>query len=239
MEEKNSIWKQRQRICFYSTKDLNVNPLNKFREWSGDVSTTNMESIRTKGILVPLIIRKDGTILDGHNRWKSALKLGIEVVPCITVPDFTDDLEEKSFIDMIQNARRQLSKQDWYRMIIRDYREMILKDRRGRRRNGYPSEDGILDISTTISKRSGIPRSTVHQLICKARKHFHFLDVKKGKITIDYTEIEKHKRLYSEYLNQIDERSRVRRRIESLQRKIEKIAELRYFKIHFKNMRKS
>lgn len=236
--ENQSIWSKRQRICFVATNELKINPLNKFKEWKGDMSTTSMESIRKKGILVPLIIREDRIILDGHNRWKSALKMGIEVLPCIIAPQFPNASEEKSFIDSVQNARRQLSKNDWYRMIIRDYGELIRFDRRGKRRVGHLSEDGINDICTTISERSGIPRTTTHQLILKARKHFQYLDVKKGRVSIDYSEIEKNRKLYSEYLKAIEERSMIRRRIDSLERKINKIADVRYFKIHFGNKSK-
>ena len=236
-EEINSIWNQRQRIRFIPIMDLKVNPLNKFKEWRGDVFTTNMESIRNRGILVPLIIREDGTILDGHNRWKSAMKMGFEVVPCITVPGFTNDSEEKSYIDLVQNARRQLTKQDWYRMIIRDYGDLIRTDRRGKYKGGLASKDGIKDISSTISQRSGIPRTTVHQLILKARKHFLYLDVKRGIVTIDYSKIESNKKLYMEYTRAIEERSAIRRRIESLEREMNKIADVRYFEIHFKNKR--
>lgn len=45
------------------------------------------ESLKTHGQWVPLIIRKDGTIVDGERRYRAALLVGIDRLNCIVVAD--------------------------------------------------------------------------------------------------------------------------------------------------------
>jgi N6-adenosine-specific RNA methylase IME4 len=52
-----------------------------------------LDSIQKLGILEPLVVKRDGTIISGHRRWRAALALGIEEVPC-RVEDYEDELRE-------------------------------------------------------------------------------------------------------------------------------------------------
>lgn len=56
-----------------------------------------VESIERKGILVPLVINKDGIIISGCRRWKAALELGLRRVP-VEVKSFENEVEEKQAI---------------------------------------------------------------------------------------------------------------------------------------------
>ena len=49
------------------------------------------ESIREFGFRVPIVVDKENVIIAGHTRWKSAQKLGLEVVPVIRADDLTDE----------------------------------------------------------------------------------------------------------------------------------------------------
>ena len=49
------------------------------------------ESIKQFGFKVPIVIDIDGVIIAGHTRRKAALKLGLEVVPCIVADDLTPE----------------------------------------------------------------------------------------------------------------------------------------------------
>lgn len=51
-----------------------------------------LESIKTNGILQPIVIRPDGTILSGHRRFLAAQILGIEKVPTTLASDGDDRL---------------------------------------------------------------------------------------------------------------------------------------------------
>jgi len=64
-------------------------------------------SIQQNGMYIPIIINKEGEILDGHHRYKACKELGIE--PKVTHSIFTNKLEEKKFV--IENCikRRHLN----------------------------------------------------------------------------------------------------------------------------------
>ncbi|KLU66743.1 chromosome-partitioning protein Spo0J [Desulfosporosinus acididurans] len=48
-------------------------------------------SIRQFGFKVPLVIDKDNEIVCGHTRYKAAIQLGLNTVPCIIADDLTDE----------------------------------------------------------------------------------------------------------------------------------------------------
>lgn len=49
-----------------------------------------MNSIKEFGFKVPIVIDKNNIIVCGHTRFKAALKLGLETVPCIVADDLSD-----------------------------------------------------------------------------------------------------------------------------------------------------
>ena len=65
------------------------------------------ESIRTEGQHYPIIINREGVILDGHNRLRICRELGIE--PKFEVKNFADKFEEKLFVIDVNLQRRQLN----------------------------------------------------------------------------------------------------------------------------------
>ena len=48
-------------------------------------------SIQEFGFKVPIVIDKSGTIITGHTRYKAAMQLGLESVPCIVADDLTEE----------------------------------------------------------------------------------------------------------------------------------------------------
>lgn len=48
-------------------------------------------SIKEFGFKVPIIIDKENVIVAGHTRYKAAIKLGLEKVPCIIADDLTEE----------------------------------------------------------------------------------------------------------------------------------------------------
>lgn len=48
------------------------------------------ESIRQFGFLVPLVIDGDGKIVAGHTRYRAALLLNMDTVPCVIASDLTE-----------------------------------------------------------------------------------------------------------------------------------------------------
>jgi len=49
------------------------------------------ESIKQFGFKVPIVIDKNGEIVAGHTRFKAALQLGIQTVPCLIADDLTEE----------------------------------------------------------------------------------------------------------------------------------------------------
>jgi site-specific DNA-methyltransferase (adenine-specific) len=49
------------------------------------------ESISRYGFLVPLVISAEGEIVAGDTRYKAALKLGLEAVPCVVADELTEE----------------------------------------------------------------------------------------------------------------------------------------------------
>lgn len=48
-------------------------------------------SIKEFGFKVPMVIDQDGTIITGHTRYKAAIELGLDEVPCIIADDLTEE----------------------------------------------------------------------------------------------------------------------------------------------------
>ena len=71
---------------------LRPHPLNE-RVYDADRDADELRaSVATHGILVPLTIDQDGSILSGHRRWQAARAAGLDRVPVI-VRDVADPLE--------------------------------------------------------------------------------------------------------------------------------------------------
>ena len=47
-------------------------------------------AIREFGFRIPIVVKSDGTVVDGHLRLKAAKKLGLETVPVVLADDLTD-----------------------------------------------------------------------------------------------------------------------------------------------------
>lgn len=47
------------------------------------------ESIKQFGFKQPIVIAKNGVIVAGHTRYKAAIKLGFDTVPCVRADDLT------------------------------------------------------------------------------------------------------------------------------------------------------
>ena len=50
-----------------------------------------MNSIKEFGFKVPIVVDRNNIIVCGHTRFKAALKLGLETVPCIVADDLSDE----------------------------------------------------------------------------------------------------------------------------------------------------
>ena len=63
---------------------------NNPRKNDGAVSKV-AASIREFGFKVPIVIDRNDVIVCGHTRYKAAVDLGLQSVPCIVADDLTDE----------------------------------------------------------------------------------------------------------------------------------------------------
>jgi hypothetical protein len=65
------------------------------------------QSIASEGLIVPVIVNKDGIVLDGHNRFRACKELGIPLQ--YQIKEFDGPLEEKKFVIEVNVNRRHLN----------------------------------------------------------------------------------------------------------------------------------
>jgi ParB/RepB/Spo0J family partition protein len=73
---------------------LKPHPLNESIYGEQEADAGLIESIKNNGIMEPLVIKEDGTIMSGHRRWRAAKAIGLVEVPCRVV-GYSDELEEQ------------------------------------------------------------------------------------------------------------------------------------------------
>ncbi len=77
------------KIKDYSLND--IKPYEKNPRNNDNAVDKVAESIKQFGFKVPIVIDKDNVIIAGHTRYKAAIKLGFNEVPCIKADDLTPE----------------------------------------------------------------------------------------------------------------------------------------------------
>lgn len=87
-------------------KFLKENPYNK-KIYGIEIDDDSLKnSIKINGVLVPITIKKDGTIISGHRRYRACKSLNMNEIPTVYI-DIEDELQEK---EMIINFNKQREK---------------------------------------------------------------------------------------------------------------------------------
>ena len=81
------------------------------------------DSITLYGFKVPLVVDTDGVIVTGHTRYKAALKLGMNEVPCVVADDLTE--EEVRAFRLADNMTAEKSTWD-FELLLGELRELEL-----------------------------------------------------------------------------------------------------------------
>lgn len=83
----------------------NLSPHPKNREIYGTAVLDDfVERVKRFGILEPLIVKADGTIISGHRRWLAARKCGFDTVPA-RLAEFEDELDEIEMLIICNDQR--------------------------------------------------------------------------------------------------------------------------------------
>lgn len=73
-------------------KSINdVKPYEKNPRKNDAAVSAVANSIREFGFKVPIVIDKNGMIIAGHTRYKAALQLGLQKIPCVIADDLTKE----------------------------------------------------------------------------------------------------------------------------------------------------
>jgi ParB family chromosome partitioning protein len=108
------------KVRWRKTDQLRQNPLNPRTSIRDEEIVGLACSIREQGILQPLLVTPDGTIVAGHRRHAAALKVGLERVPVVERP--MDEREQLECM-LIENTQREdltpLDEARAYRELVR------------------------------------------------------------------------------------------------------------------------
>jgi ParB family transcriptional regulator, chromosome partitioning protein len=95
-----------KKIIEISIDELRPNPDQPRKVFKDEDIIEMAESIKTFGILEPILVRPDGEfhmIIAGERRYRAARQLGLETIPCL-VKDVSD--EDAYLISLIENLQR-------------------------------------------------------------------------------------------------------------------------------------
>jgi hypothetical protein len=156
-------------------QDLTINHINQ--EYFDTESEQHLqdlrEDIRRRGVIVPLIAKRDGTLLAGHNRLMVARELNLKLVPVQYVQEELSGEAEREFIIKDNLLRRQLSPEKrimLYKKAYPDFETTFLDSERpnvgGRTKNGQTNRLTI----ARIAEETGQKEETVKKHIQGYRK---------------------------------------------------------------------
>ncbi len=163
-------------IEYVSPKTIKPSNLNKhFRKENEDYFKALQDDIKERGILVPLIAKRGGSLLSGHNRLIIATTLRITKIPVQFVETELSKQQEREFIFKDNILRRQLTAKDKEELIRTLYAGEILTDNRGGDRKSEAaknksSSELTITLPEKIEKETGIKAGTAKRILAKIRK---------------------------------------------------------------------
>jgi ParB-like chromosome segregation protein Spo0J len=129
------------------------------------------EDIRKRGILVPLIAKRDGTLLAGHNRLLLAQELHLKTVPVQYVQEELSDDKEREFIINDNLLRRHLSLErriHLYKLRYSDFEQRFLNPETLSKAGRKKSDDTATTLEQ-IAKDTGQSVSAVRMQVKRIR----------------------------------------------------------------------
>lgn len=110
-------------VQFVRPSELFPNPLNQtyFADESEEYFEKLRSDVKERGILVPLIAKRNGMLLAGHNRLRIAQETGTSIVPVQFVQDELTEEQETVFVINDNLLRRQLSDEQRFALYRRRY----------------------------------------------------------------------------------------------------------------------
>ena len=129
-----------------SVAELQPHPLNErvfgaFRNAGEDADL--VQSVQAQGILQPLLVTADGTVISGHRRLAAARLAGLETVPVIVRDDLRDQIDiDRTWFECNQN--RDMTKEQrarWYEQRVRIEQEEAKRRQEASQKGGTESKN--------------------------------------------------------------------------------------------------
>jgi ParB family chromosome partitioning protein len=139
-----------------STSDLRPSPFNPRKDFREDELSDLADSIRTKGLVHPIIVRpSDGgyEIVAGERRWRAAQKAGLHTVPVIARELTDKEVLELAIIENVQRADlNAIEEATGYRDLIErfDYKQEQLSDIIGKSRSHVANTLRLLKLPESV-----------------------------------------------------------------------------------------
>jgi hypothetical protein len=160
-----------EQVQDYSINNLKVHSRNN--EFFDDISGADYEqfktSIQNEGILTPLIVSPDLTIISGHQRFKAASELGFTMVPVIIRHDIQTE-EDKIVALLAANFGRHKNDDKKQRKVADEYAK-LRGNKRGTNQHSRNSQIGRTTLTQDeIAKELGIAVSELNRMLAIERK---------------------------------------------------------------------
>jgi DNA-binding XRE family transcriptional regulator len=139
------------------------------RAQTDDEASVLKASVDRYGVKSPLILMRDGRILDGHKRGDLARKLGLQLPEPVVMPEGTTDEEGLLLARQIQVGSRNLTSDDWKRgkaaieALYMALREAGSTQQEAAKTAGVPRSTGRgLERRRLIRKKAPLPGKTTN-----------------------------------------------------------------------------
>lgn len=153
---------QKDSVVMIPIKSLQKNKLNTFNPIKGEKWEDFKASIREKGILTPIIVRKlEGDIYEiiaGHNRVNAASEVGLKEVPAFVKE--LDDVEASVMLAMTNLQRETTTDLEWGWAYRRTYE--MLEQASGRKQEGEEAKGKTRD---RVAQMYGVGKTTISNKI--------------------------------------------------------------------------
>lgn len=155
-----------KQITNISTSVLKIHPRNKefFDDIDGESYKQFKKSIKEDGVLTPLLVSPDMTVISGHQRLKACEDLGIGKVPVIIREDLEDE-DDKLRKLLASNFGRMKNDPKKQRKVAVQYVELV-----GLRDGEKLSDNHKALTQSEIAKQLGVSVPTLNEMLAIERK---------------------------------------------------------------------
>lgn len=153
-----------QEVIQVSTKVLKVHPRNNefFDDIQGKEYEQFKQSISQDGILSPILVSPDMTVISGHQRLKACKELGIDLVPIMIRDDLTDENEKLKLL-LAANFGRTKNDDAKQRKIATEYVALCGNSHGGNRKSN--GDNRHLISQDEIAEQLGVSPRTLREML--------------------------------------------------------------------------